>query len=202
MKADIRTLQTVASYLIAGVVASLAGLLVFLLIHHFWIRPIWFVAAPGLLAAALGGLAVGWSFYEIHAGLPAPPWTSIAIFCLFSLVLAPSAVMAELRPALLGSSNSFSIPPGQGAAIAVRFLLELVLSAALVGAACGWYLGRTPQATLATAVAGIALAAGPGHNIPFLGNTPAAVKGLLLLAAAMLVSAVVLVAALELLSPR
>ena len=45
--------------LIAGVISGMAGLLVFLTIHHFWIKPIWFIAPIGLMIAGLGGLAVG-----------------------------------------------------------------------------------------------------------------------------------------------
>ena len=58
------------SNLIAGVLSGIAGLLTFLVIHHFWILPIWFIAPAGLIIAALGGLAVGWSYAEIQAGLP------------------------------------------------------------------------------------------------------------------------------------
>lgn len=47
------------SYLIAGVLYGLAGLLVFLAIHHFWSRPIWFILPAGMLIVGLGGLAVG-----------------------------------------------------------------------------------------------------------------------------------------------
>jgi len=46
---------------------------------------------------------------------------------------------------------------------------------------------------LATAVAGLAYTLDPGHNIPLLGNTPAAGKGLLLLLTITLVSAFVVV---------
>jgi hypothetical protein len=62
-----------------------------------------------------------------------------------------------------------------------------------VGALAGWWLGHTPRAAIATAVAGFVFALGPGHNIPFLGNTPGAAKGVVLLASIVLVSAVVLV---------
>jgi len=38
--------------LIAGAISGVAGLLVFLTIHHFWIRPIWFILPPKNLAIA------------------------------------------------------------------------------------------------------------------------------------------------------
>ena len=46
--------------LIAGSLSGIAGLLVFLVIHHFWIRPIWFILPVGLMIAGFGGLAAGW----------------------------------------------------------------------------------------------------------------------------------------------
>lgn len=179
-------------YLIAGVLAAIAGLLTFLLIHHFWIQPIWFILPVGLPIAALGGLAVGWSFAEIHTGLPSRPWAALAVTALIGLILAPSVILAELRGPLLDSAT-FTIPPGEGMRVATRLLLDLVLTAVLAGALAGWALAHTPRAALATAIAGAAFAIGPGHNIPLLGNTSAAGKGLLLLLAVTLVSSVVLV---------
>ncbi len=178
--------------LIAGALAGVAGLLVFLTIHHFWIRPIWFILPPGLLIAALGGLAIGWSYSEIRAGLPLRPWTSLAMMALVGVILAPAILLAELRPALFDIETG-QLAGGGVAAAAARFVVELLLTATLVGALAGWWLGRTGRAALATALAGLAFALGPGHNIPFLGHTPGAGKGIVLLAAAVFVAAIVLV---------
>lgn len=180
------------SYLVAGVLASIAGLLVFLVIHHFWIMPIWFIFLPGVVIAVLGGLAVGWSYYEIRSGLPPRPWTPLAVSLLIFLILAPSIVLAQMRPPLLDAAT-FAIPAGERPRGAVRFLLELILTSILVGATAGWFLGHTPMAAISTAVAGVAFAIGPGHNIPLLGNTLSAAKGLVLLAAIIVVSSLVLV---------
>src|SRR3990172_11437117 len=100
-------------FLVAGVLAGIAGLLTFLIIHHFWIRPIWFILPAGLLMAALGGLAVGWSYSEVHPGLPSRPWTAIAFAGLIVLILAPSVLLSELRTPILDAAT-FSIPPGEG----------------------------------------------------------------------------------------
>jgi len=188
-------------YLIAGILASIAGLLVFLVIHHFWIRPIWFILPAGAPIAAIGGLAVGWAYLEIEVGLPPSPWTSVAIFGLIALTLAPAILIAQLRQPIL-DATSFSIPPGEGPRVAVRFFVELVFTAALVGAIAGWLLGHSPRAALSMSLAGVAFAVGPGHNIPLLGNTQSAVKGLVLLAAIIAASSVVLVQAVNLLSRR
>ena len=75
----------------------------------------------------------------------------------------------------------------------VHFILELLAPAMILGGAMGWWLGRTWRAVLATGLAGLVFALGPGHNIPFLGNTPVAGKGLVLLFAITLTSAFVLV---------
>jgi len=188
-------------FLVAGIIAGVAGLFTFLIIHHFWIRPIWFILPAGLLMATLAGLAVGWSYSEVHTGLPSRPWTAIAFAAVIGLILAPSVLLAQLRAPILDPAT-FSVPPGEGAHAAARFVLELVLPSLLVGAAAGWSLGHTPRAALATAVAGIAFGLGPGHNIPFLGHTPAAGKGLILLLAIILVSSMVLVEGAQALTGR
>ncbi len=195
-----REVSTVA-FLVAGVIAGVAGLFTFLIIHHFWIRPIWFILPAGLLMAALGGLAVGWSYSEVRTGLPSRPWTAIAIAGLIVLILAPSILLSELTTPILDAA-AFSIPPGEGGRAAARFVLELVLPSLLAGAAVGWFLGHTPRAAFATAVAGIAFALGPGHNIPFLGHTPGAGKGLILVLAITMVSSIVLVEAAQGLTGR
>ena len=75
---------------------------------------------------------------------------------------------------------------------AVQFILELLLTATLMGALAGWILGGSQRAALATALAGFVYALGPGHNIPFLGNTPVVWKGILLLLAINTVSSLVM----------
>jgi hypothetical protein len=192
---------SIMPFLVAGVIAGVAGLFTFLIIHHFWIRPIWFILPAGLVMAALGGLAVGWSYSEVHTGLPSRPWAAIAFAGLIGLILTPSVLLAQLRAPILDPAT-FSVPPGEGGRAVARFVLELVLPSLLVGAAVGWSLGHTPRAALATAVAGIAFALGPGHNIPFLGHTPAAGKGLILLLAITLVSSILLVEAAQALTGR
>ena len=44
--------------MLAGVLSGVAGLMVFLVIHHFWIKPIWFILPLGLVIAGLGGLGI------------------------------------------------------------------------------------------------------------------------------------------------
>lgn len=180
------------AYLIAGALAGLAGLFAFLLIHHFWIRPIWFILPLGLVIAGVGGLAVGWSYAEIKAGLPPRPWTFLALAAVIGLILAPAILIAQIRAPLV-NIFAFSIPQTDVGRVVIHFIFELLLTATVVGGLAGWLLGRTRRAAVATALAGLAFALGPGHNIPFLGGTPVVGKGLILLLAIILVSALVLV---------
>ncbi len=120
--------------------------------------------------------------------------TALAVMALVSATLAPAIIVAELRPPLLDfSTGNMAIPAGQGGRVALHFVLELLVTAAVVGGLAGWWLGHSGRAALATALAGFVFALGPGHNIPLLGHTPAAAKGWLLLLAIIFVSAFVLV---------
>src|SRR3990172_2725371 len=178
--------------LIAGSLSGIAGLLVFLVIHHFWIRPIWFILPVGLMIAGFGGLAAGWSYTEIKPGLPPRPWPALALVAVIGVTLAPSILLAQLRQPLINITTGI-IPPEEAGRVTLHFVLELLITAGVVGGLAGWLLGHTLRAAMATALAGLVFALGPGHNIPFLGSTPAVGKGLVLLLAITLVSALVLV---------
>jgi hypothetical protein len=181
--------------LMAGMLAGVAGLLVFLVIHHVWIKPIWDILPIGLVIAGLGGLAVGWAYSELLPGLPRRPWAILAMMALIAILLIPSIILAQLRPPMFigsGMNVSATITAGQAGIILGR---DLLLPATVLGGLAGWLIRRTKRAALATALAGFVFALGPGHNIPFLGNQPATAKGILLLIAIVLAAAIVLVEA-------
>ena len=181
--------------LIAGMLAGIAGLLVFLVIHHIWIKPIWFILPVGLVIGAAGGLAAGWAYDELLPNLPGRPWTILVWAGLVSLTLAPAGILAQLRPPVFagtGMNVTATITVAQAAVIFVR---DLLLTAAMTGGLAGWLICRTRRAALATALAGFVFALGPGHNVPFLGNTPATGKGIFLLLAVIFSSSAVLVEA-------
>jgi hypothetical protein len=186
------SLNAINAPLASGALSGVVGLIVFLTIHHFWIRPIWFIAPIGLVVAAVGGLAVGWSYIEIRTGLPARPWTSLAMIGLIAAVLAPAVLLSFTHPPLF-DMESATIRPGEGGAVALRIGLELVLTATIMGALAGWLIGRSPRAALAMGVAGLVFAIGPGHNIPMFGSNPVAFKQLAILLAVVAASALVLV---------
>ena len=179
--------------LIAGILSGLTGLFVFLTIHHFWIKPIWFILFPGLVAAGLGGLAVGWSYAEIRSALPPRPLTELAMFGLIGVILAPSILLAQLRPPPFDITTGAIISGSSFGVVMARVTIELLVTASVVGGLAGWLLVHTPQAAASTAIAGLIFAIGPGHNIPLLGSTPAVGKGILLLIAIIAVSSIVLV---------
>ena len=179
--------------LIAGVTAGIVGFLVFLVLHQLWIAPIWFILPIGLVIAAIGGLAVGWAYHELSPHLPTRPWTTFAVVALIGVILAPAIILGEVRQPLfnvteMGSELSVSV----GYATVV-FILELLVSSTLVGGLAGWLIGRSSRAALSTAIAGLVFALGPGHNIPFLGNTPGTLKGIVILLAVILPAAFILV---------
>lgn len=178
--------------LIAGVISGMAGLLVFLTIHHFWIKPIWFIAPAGLMISGLGGLAVGWSYAEIQASLPARPWTFLAFSGVIGLILVPSILLGQVRSPIY-SLGLNAIPPDQVKNVIARVVGELILTSIVAGGLAGWLLGHTGRAALVTALAGLVFAIGPGHNIPLLASTPAAGKGLILLGIIVIVATWVLV---------
>jgi hypothetical protein len=179
--------------LIAGISAGIAGLLAFLVIHHLWIKPIWFILPIGLVMAAGGGLAVGWAYSELLPRLPSRPWTILAWAGLVGVTLMPAMVLAQVRsPLFTGTGENAALTVSTGRAVNI-FVFDLLLTAALCGGLTGWLIGRTARAALATALASLVFALGPGHNIPFLGNTPATGKGIALLLGIVLIASVVLV---------
>jgi len=160
----------------AGVLSGVLGLFVFLVIHHIWIKPIWMIFVPGLLIAVAGGAAIGWAYFYIRASLPARPWNSLAMLAIIIGVLAPGMALSFTHGPLFDLATA-KIPTGQGWAVAARFGLELALTSTIAGALIGAWLGGTPVAAASMAVAGLAFALGPGHNIPMFGTNPLAFKG-------------------------
>ena len=177
----------------AGAGAGIAGLLVFLLLHHLWIVPIWFIAPVGAVMAAAGGAAVGAAYGELRPHLPRRPFTTFAVMGLIALVLAPSVVIAELRGPIyeMDRDGGTLLVPGTQAVADV--VVGLLGTSVLMGAALGRLIGRSGRAAGMMALAAFALAIGPGHNIPLLGGTGGVARELLILAAVAAVASPVLV---------
>lgn len=179
-----------------GLLAGVAGLTVFLVVHQLWIAPIWFVAPMGVVMAGVGGAAVGASYATLRPHLPGRPWTTPALAAVVAGMLAPAVLIAELRGPVFAmgadGGGTLLVPATD---VVLDFLIGLVGSAALSGAIIGGLVGRTRRAAVTTMVAGVALAVGPGHNIPLLGGTSGVGEELAILGAVLLNSGVVLVEA-------
>jgi MFS family permease len=183
-----------ASALVAGVLGGICGLLAFLIIHALWITPIWFILPLGLLVAGSGGLAVGWAYMEIFPRLPERVWSRLLVFLtLIWLILLPSLALAELRRPVFTLVEADPVLNMSVSEAALRFIFELLVSAAVLGGLIGWWLGRTRRAAFATALAGFIFALGPGHNIPFIGGTSGVGKELAIMLVIISVSSLVLV---------
>ena len=144
----------------SGAIAGVVGCAVFLALHAAWIVPIWFVAPIGFAIAATCGAALGELLGRVapgHTGLPGGVVLASGLTWLF---LALPAVLAELglRP---GAAPDLAIIAG--------FFAPFLAGGGLVG----WAAGRSRGTAGRGALAGLLLAIGPGHNIPFLAGTPA-----------------------------
>jgi hypothetical protein len=154
--------------LIAGVAAGIAGLIVFLILHHLWIAPIWFILPFGLVVAAAGGAAVGWAYGELLPNLPPRPWTILAVVGLIAVILLPSIILAELREPLF----DITVPGGRlqvgtGRA-ALVFVLEFLLTATLVGG--------TPGVAKELAMKGCLDASCNSMGVPYLESTKSCIS--------------------------
>ena len=178
----------------SGVLAGMAGLVAFLLIHHVLIVPIWFITPVGAVLAAVGGAAVGTAYADLLPHLPRRPWTVIAVVLVITTILLPAIALAQLWGpmfAIDGDGGGTLLVPGEEAA--VRVVFGLLGTAVVAGAVLGWLLTRSRRAAARLAAAGLVLALGPGHNIPMLGGTPAVGKELVILATVAGVASLVLV---------
>ena len=108
----------------------------------------------------------------------------------FGLVLLPAVIVAELRGPIFAMDGTLVV---SGEAAVVDVVVGLMVTAAIAGASVGWLITRDRRAAGSMAIAALALALGPGHNIPLLGGTPVVAKELAIVGAVVAVAAVVLV---------
>ena len=185
---------------VAGALAGLAGVIVFLTLHAWWILPIWSVVPLGLAVAVIGGAATGWAYDLLGTHVPAglvSAWLAVVAGAV--AVLTPSLVLAYVGGPYVPVVDGVPVSPSpeEVPAIAVRFVLEFVVVTTLAGGALGWWLERTRRAAVAVGAAALAFALGPGHNNPFLftfGSTAAMLRGMSLVLASIAIASLVLVA--------
>ena len=188
--------QSGEAAVVAGALAGIAGVGVFLVAHQLWIVPIWFIAPVGAIMAGFGGGAVGASYATLRPYLPRRPWTAPSVAALYATMLAPAVLIGELRGPIFAldadGGGTLLVPPTEAL---VDVLFGLLGTSALAGAIAGGLIGRRRRAVGTTTLAAIVLAIGPGHNIPLLGGTPAVGKELAILGAVVVAASVVLVEA-------
>ena len=157
--------------------------------------PIWFVAPVGPPAAAIGGAAVGVAYADVGGHLPGRPWTALALAGVVGAPLLLATVVAEAGGPIFamgaGGGGRLLVSGGDAAALVLGCLGAVVAEAAGLGA----LLARRRRAAATMAVAGLAMAIGPGHNIPMLGGSTGVAKEITMLAAVIVVSSAVLVEA-------
>lgn len=75
--------------------------------------------------------------------LPPRSWTILAVTGLITIILLPSIILAELREPLFDitvAGGQLRVGTGRAAMV---FVLELLLTATLVGGTAGWLIGRS-----------------------------------------------------------
>lgn len=178
----------------AGILAGIAGFTTFLVIHAAWIVPIWFIVPAGALVAGTVGASVGAAYEELLPHLPRRPWTAFAVGLFVVIVLAPAFIIGQVHGPVYAVE-----PDGRGTLLVSvtealgTFVMGLLATATIAGAAIGWLLAGTCRAAGLTALAALLVALGPGHNIPLLGGTPAVAMELVILVVVIGASSVVLV---------
>src|SRR3954470_16765560 len=150
----------------AGVAAGVVGCVAFLLIHHVWLVPIWFIAPVGIPVGAAGGAVVGMAYAELFPRLPGRPWTAFVVAGVFATVMVPGVVIAQLAGPVLavgrGGATALLVPGAQAAVLVTVCLAATVIT----GAGMGALIARRRSAAVSMAVAAVASGIGPGPNVP------------------------------------
>lgn len=182
--------------LVAGAPAGVAGLATFLVVHHFWILPIWFILPAGLPIAIAGGVTFGLAFRALRDRLPRAPWHAPALAGLLALALLPAQALSVSRGQL-----PFELLIELPASEVARSFAELVATAAPAGALLGGIVGRSVKAALATALAAALFAIGIGHNVPLIAAPALVAKMWIIILASSLAAALAFTATLTRLEP-
>jgi hypothetical protein len=130
----IRGYESPAAFIGAGALAGALSTFVFTVIHQLLISSIWFAFPVMLLAGALCGTCLAWSYTRVVATPTAPSWLLYNLFYLVMFVALGIASMAAFTPettiaALLKAKD----PPYEliGRALPVTGVFTLVTAALL-----------------------------------------------------------------------
>lgn len=150
-----------------GALTGVVVVLLFTIVHNVFITDIWFNAGPMLLAGALCGFSITWSYRKGVVGHSTAAWfryaglyaaEMIALGAVSLVVLRPRFTMAELMVA--DDALEQLMPPS----------LPLMIGAMVVGTVLIWlYYGRRWAALAPIAVTQVLLVFLLGHQFAFLG---------------------------------
>ena len=184
----------------AGVLSGAVCLAAFLVIHAIWITPIWGVAVIGVFIATGGGAVAARCYTLARHIMPARPVSWLAVLGMVAIPLVPCIILTSVLPPLLEAENGQVVHPINVPWLVTGFFVNLLVSAAVVGAVMGWLISGRRSGAVLFAAMGLLMAVGPGHNLPPFGvfgdaTGPQLVKAFVLTFAPMAVGAVVLVEA-------
>lgn len=96
-------------FLLSGVIAGAASTFVFTAIHHLFISNIWFSLPPMLIAGALYGLCLAWSYGRLFQPPSIPTWLlyNLVYIAFFFLLGILSILIFEIaRSSMTGLVNN------------------------------------------------------------------------------------------------
>jgi len=136
-----RTTLNIWRYLRSGAVAGALSAFAFAIIHHLFISDIWYSLIIMMLAGALCGLCVGWSYGLLFKRPSVGSWLRYNLFYLAMFVLLGAASVLVFEPvttaAALAEANE---PPDELIKQAMPMTIIFTLAAATL---MSWLYGRS-----------------------------------------------------------
>jgi hypothetical protein len=153
--------------LLSGVLAGSATSVGFAALHQWLISDIWFSLGPMMVAGALCGLCLAWSYHVVFAGASAARWVfyNLEFIGLFALLGLVSFVVYEpvyTIPGLIAGVESPDALLSKALPLSAAFGL-------LAGVALSLIRGRTLRKATAITVTCVVLSLLVGHNAAVLG---------------------------------
>jgi hypothetical protein len=148
---------------VAGVIATLA----FTVLHDLWISDIWATLAPMLIAGALSGLCLAWSYSTVPGRESAARWLGYNTFHVVLLLALGGVSLAVLDP-ILSMADLMASPDPLGDVLPRA--LPLMAAASVVGTVLVWLTyGRSRRSLAPMLLTQLLLVFFIGHNLAILG---------------------------------
>jgi hypothetical protein len=155
------------NFLLSGIVAGASASVLFTGLHHAAISDIWFAIVPMVLAGAICGLCLAWTYQRLFPMPTAGSWVGFngAFMALYVVLGAVSLLVYEpvaAAAALLAANE----PPSE----LIRAAMPLSVGIALVGAATMWWRwGRSTMDAVALLITHALLMGLLGLNMSVVG---------------------------------